>query len=318
MITIDPKLFNEDTIAPQTARRNDELRAWHAERPEPWDFPVEVLREARKAGASIFPTEAPDENARTESISHNGRNVEVRIIKHRDGKARGTYLHIHGGGWTWGAADEMDVRLREMSDECGLDCVSVEYRLAPENPYPAAPGDCETAALWLLEGEHDLGRERFFIGGESAGAHLSAVTLLRLRDRFGDMPFHGANLIAGCYDLGPGPGVLHWDRQRLILTRDDVQHFCSFYLPGDEDRRAPDISPLFGDLEGMPPALFCIGTQDILLDDNLQMAARWERQARNATFDIVPGGCHVFQAFRDLDITRKSDTKAFAFLKALM
>lgn len=318
MLTIDKSLFCDAAIAKQTAELNAELRAWHAQKPDPWDFPVDVLREARKAGGSIFPTEPLDDEAEMRNVTWNGHSVTVRILKHRSKQSRGTYLHIHGGGWTWGSCTEQDVRLREISDECGLDCVSVEYRLAPEHPYPAAPDDCEAAALWLLNAQHELATEKLFIGGESAGAHLSAVTLLRLREKLGAMPFHGANLIAGCYDLGPGGSVQHWNRERLILTREDVSHFCNFYLPQDSIRRHGDVSPLFADLSEMPPALFTIGTQDILLDDNLQMAVRWERQAGNAVLDIVPGGCHVFQAFRDLNITRDSNARAFAFINALI
>ena len=89
---------------------------------------------------------------------------------------RGVYLHIHGGGWTWGTADEQDPWLDRLAERCGLAVVSVEYRLAPENPYPAAPDDCEAAALWLIrEAESRFGTSRLFIGGESAGAHLSAA-----------------------------------------------------------------------------------------------------------------------------------------------
>ena len=87
----------------------------------------------------------------------------------------------------------------------GLAVVSIDYRLAPEHPYPAAPDDCEAAATWLLsEGTKEFGAERVFIGGESAGAHLALVTANRIRDRLGGL-IHGLNLVFGIYDLNGTP-----------------------------------------------------------------------------------------------------------------
>jgi acetyl esterase/lipase len=87
-----------------------------------------------------------------------------------------------------------DTMLLTLADHAQVAVVSVHYRLAPEHRYPAAPDDCETAALWLVEhGAAVYGADQLIIGGESAGAHLSAVTLLRLRQRLGFCPFAGAN-----------------------------------------------------------------------------------------------------------------------------
>src|SRR3546814_18340797 len=85
-----------------------------------------------------------------------------------------------------GGADLQDPRLEAIADRAQLTCVSVDYRLTPENPYPAAPDDCETAALWVLANAMaEFGADTITIGGESSGAHLAVVTLLRLRDRHG-------------------------------------------------------------------------------------------------------------------------------------
>ena len=188
---------------------------------------------------------------------------------------RGAYLHLHGGGWTIGAGDLQDPALWELAQATGLTAVSVDYRLAPEHPYPAGPDDCEDAALWLLA--HHEGR--LTIGGDSAGAHLAVVTLLRLRDRHGISPraFAAANLVFGSYDLTGTPGRLLWGERELVLSGPLMDWFADCFLPGmsADERRSPDVSPLYADLRDLPPALFSCGTLDPLLDDSLFMEARW-------------------------------------------
>ena len=106
-------------------------------------------------------------------------------------RSRGVYLHIHGGGWVLGAADAQDPMLETIADGTQLTAISVEDRLAPEAPYPAGPDDCEAGALWVSDHLSDFGGDALAIGGESAGAHLSVVTMLRLRDRRG-CPYSGS------------------------------------------------------------------------------------------------------------------------------
>ncbi len=152
-----------------------------------WAFTPAQIREARKAGRGPFPL-AP-KSPRAEVITIEGKRgpIELRIIAPE--KPKGVFLHIHGGGWVLGANDTMDPRFVAMADTIGWATVSVDYGLAPEAPYPAGPDDCETAALWLVsEGAKRFGTTTFAIGGESAGAHLALVTLLRLRDRHGLTP----------------------------------------------------------------------------------------------------------------------------------
>ena len=117
-------------------------------------------------------------------------------------RARGVYLDIHGGGFYMDSAARGDKRNRELADALHLAVVSVDYRLAPEHPWPAAPDDCEAAALWLVEeADARFGTSRLAIGGSSAGATLALATLLRLRDRGAVGRFTGAALQFGTYDL---------------------------------------------------------------------------------------------------------------------
>jgi acetyl esterase/lipase len=142
----------------------------------------EGLRQAR-ARLAVAPTPAgPPAVERLAEAA--GRRVPVRILAPEGGAPRGVYLDIHGGGFYLGWAGRGDARNRRLADALGIAVVSVDYRLAPEHPWPAAPDDCETAALWILDHAEALfGTRRLAIGGVSSGATLAIATLLRLRDR---------------------------------------------------------------------------------------------------------------------------------------
>ena len=291
---IDPKLFSPTAIAPATQALNDEILAKLAALPDQWSFPVDEVRRLRREGRGPFPSRPKSDRARIVEIEGPAGPVALRVIA--PDAPRAVYLHIHGGGWTFGGADEQDPDLERLAAR-GIACISVSYRLAPEAPYPAAADDCEAAALWLVrESESVFGTGLFMIGGESAGAHLSLVTMLRLRDRHGLTPFIGANLFAGCFDLSLTPGARNWGSEKLILNSRDIGIFADNFC-GPHDRRNPDISPLYADLRGLPPALLSVGTRDPLLDDTLFLAGRWAAAGNTCDLAIWPGGCHVFHRF---------------------
>ena len=167
----------------------DETRAFNAALVEllATQPPVEAVgaaaaRAARREGRSFWPPPVYLDEARDVTIVGRTGEIRLRVLAPRR-EARGVYLHVHGGGWALGAADLQDSLLAEIAEESGLAVVSVDYRLAPEHPYPAAVDDCEDAALWVLgEGRRELGAgAELALGGESAGAHLAVLTLLRLR-----------------------------------------------------------------------------------------------------------------------------------------
>jgi len=206
------------------------------------------------------------------------------------------FLHIHGGGFVTGSPEMTDLLHEILSKELNLAFVSVDYRLAPEHPYPAGPDDCEAAALWLLEhAEREFGSARLLIGGESAGAHLAACTLLRLRDHHDAADrFGGANLVFGIYDLGGTPSQRGVPERPDLLTVEQIEYFAELFTPGRsfEERRDPDISPLYADLHGLPPALFTVGTDDHLVDDTLFLAARWALAGNEAELLVYPETPH--------------------------
>ena len=294
MATHDP-----EALLAETRAFNAEFEQLLASVPSVHTVPPEQTRRARREGRGIYPTPVFLPEARTLEINGPGGPVPLRIIA-PEREPIGAFLHIHGGGWTLGENDMQDPRLDRLARETGLTVVSVGYRLAPENPYPAAPDDCEAAAVWLLgeEGKATIGdASRLAIGGDSAGAHLAVVTLLRLRDRHAITGAFGAAVLQyGGFDLSMTPSQRLWGARNLVLSEPIMSWFADQFLPvhDREQRRDPDISPLFAELSAMPPAIFTVGTQDPLLDDTLFMEARW-RTAGNATeLRIWPEAPHGF------------------------
>lgn len=314
---IDPTLFRPEAISDETREFNAWLEEELAKVPDQTGLEPQQIRDARRSGRGWRGAVEFSERATERIIDGPGGDLTLRVFV--PDSVRGVYLHIHGGGWVLGAADEGDAaRLRE-ADANQVAVVSVEYRLAPEHPYPAGPDDCEAAALWLVENaQAEFGTDRLIIGGESAGAHLSAVTLLRLRDRHGLTPFHGANLVYGAYDLAMTPSCANWGERNLVLSTPIVEWFLDHFIPS-EHRRDPDASPLFADLRDMPPALFSVGTLDPILDDSLFMASRWAAAGNDAELAVYPGGVHGFNLMpTELDITRRFDERVDGFFDKVL
>ena len=286
---------------------NAELTRLLAAMPKVHELAPEYTRRARRDGRGILPPPVFLDNARMTDAG----GVPVRLFEPAD--PEGAYLHIHGGGWTLGGADLQDVSLWAIARETRLTVASVDYRLAPEHPYPAGPDDCETAALWFLERFDG----RLAIGGESAGAHLAVVALLRLRDRHGISPrtFAAANLLFGAYDLTGTPSRHLWGDRELILSSPLMDWFADCFLPGmpDRKRKQPDISPLYADLRDLPPALFTCGTMDPLLDDSVFMHARWSAAGNESRLSLWEEGAHAFVAY-PLEQARRSLAEQYAFL----
>ncbi len=317
MFLPDPKLFEDDNIPDDTKALNDKLIAFAQANPSMWDYSPQAVRQARREGKGAFPFETEDPNAENFFIPAQDGDLKLRAIQPDSKSPRGVFLHIHGGGWMLGACDLQDERLKELANDTNLTCISVDYRLAPETPYPAACNDCEAAALWLATKGHEKFNTGFLaIGGDSAGGHLTANALVRLRDKHNITAYKAALFIAGAFDMGGTPSTLDF-HEKLVLTTTDIQNFASAFLQNNEDRKNPDVSPLYANLEGMPPAHFSVGTKDALMDDSLFMANKWVQSQPDTELDIYPGACHVFQYFPELAQTRKSRKRMSDFLNRL-
>lgn len=264
----------------------------------------------RARGETPLPAAVHLESAETSAIPsrESGRDVPCRIFRPQDGKPiKAVFLHIHGGGWVLQDEASQDSALQAIADALGLLVLSVGYRLAPEHPFPAGPEDCYDAAEWLVDNaEKKFGAPLAFVGGESAGAHLSALVAIHLlqssKKQYSSFQFKGLLLHFGAYDLTFTPQAYNFVKPvPLVLDMDLMVSYSDACLPGMslEDKKHPSISPLYADLYGLrlPSALFTCGTQDCLLDDTIFMSTKWMMAGGEAVVKIVPGGAHGYIMF---------------------
>lgn len=294
---IDPLLFRDEAVSDETRSFNAQLQKLLLSQPDVSQFTPDQIRKERREGRGWMGPVYYSDRAETITIDGPGGDLALRII--RADRQNGVYLHIHGGGWVLGGADLSDIQNEAMAIAADVTVVSVEYRLAPEHPYPAGVEDCAAAARWLIDkGETVFGTDRFTIGGESAGANLAAATLLKTREDIGYTGWLGANLVYGSYLPHGTPSVRQWTTRGLILDPEILPWFTDHYDGGQEIAMDdPYFSPLYADLSDLSPALFSVGTWDPLVDDTLFMAARWLTAGNQTDLAIYPGGVHAFDAF---------------------
>jgi acetyl esterase/lipase len=261
-----------------------------------------------KAGLTSIPQPTLLDNAENFSILSRdiGRAIPCRILRPEPGvPVKGVMMHMHMGGWTIGSEDGQDPVLKKIADSNSLLVISIGYQLAPEDPFPAGPRDCFDAAEWLAENaKSTFGAELAFIGGESAGAHLSILTVLHLlrSPKYSSFRLKGLLLHYGCYDLSSTPSVSNFKPSRtLLIDMATVKTHLADFCPGmsAEGLKDPNVSPLYADLVGLelPPALFTVGTMDPLLDDTIFMSSKWMMAGAETVVKVYPGASHAYLPF---------------------
>ncbi|HVT71059.1 MAG TPA: alpha/beta hydrolase [Trebonia sp.] len=217
------------------------------------------------------------------------------------GPEAGTLLYLHGGGFVVGS-HRTGVKLAAglAARAGGLRAYSLDYRLAPENPFPAAQLDALAAYRDLLE--RGTAPDRIVIAGDSAGATLTVQTLILARDA--GLPLPAAAVLFSPFTDATASGRSMTTKHGIdpLFTRADLEWFRGQFLGNDPAAAlAPLASPaLAGDLRGLPPALIQVGSHEVLLDDAVRLAGRFGEADVDATLEIVAGVPHVFQNFTGL------------------
>ena len=234
--------------------------------------------------------------------ARDGYEVPLRIYRPRAVRDAATdvpvILYFHGGGWVQGNVVMYDPLCAHLAAQVRAVVVSVDYRLAPEHPAPTPAHDCIDATVWVAANGPVLRADttRLAVCGDSAGGNLAAVVALAARDAGGPRLRHQALLYPGLDQTLSSPSIEE-NAEAPVLTRANILAFQRHYLPEGADRRDPMLSPLFGDLHGLPPAVVQTADLDPLRDDGLRYAAALREagvDARATNYVRVPHGFASF------------------------
>jgi epsilon-lactone hydrolase len=208
-------------------------------------------------------------------------------------------LYLHGGSWMAGRVEKYRPHISRIAVATGCAVLAIDYRLAPEHPFPNGLEDCVTAFEWMCHNgpEKNNTAQTTFIVGDSAGGNLALATLLTLKD--GDIALPDAAVA-----LSP-PTDMTWSAKSIqthaavdvALNAEIMPLLSSAYLQNDEDPATPYASPLFGELHGLPSLLLQVGDTEILLDDAVRFAKKAQASGVDATLEIYDDMPHVFQVF---------------------
>jgi monoterpene epsilon-lactone hydrolase len=265
----------------------------------------DVLRAAPQASGPVSVTQmrqgfahfmsqfaVPEDVTRT-PIELGGRGA-VRIEPRADARP-GIILYLHGGSFSLGSPETAMALTAHLVERTGVPAVSVDYRLAPEHPFPAAINDCLSAYRDLLD--HDVDPASIVLAGDSAGGGLAVTTTIAARDA-------GLPVPAGIVAFSPGldhtrTGASMTSKEGIdpLFTRAGMERTGALYLDG-HDPEQPLLAPaVHADLTGFPPMLLQVGTNELLLDDAVRLADRARAAEADVVLDVVAGVPHVFPAF---------------------
>lgn len=228
-------------------------------------------------------------------------------------------IYLHGGGWTFGSINSCSRFCGDLAASGITAVLAIDYRLAPEHPYPAALDDTVEAVRWAREhAPEQIDRKRIILAGDSAGGHLAVTAALKLADA-GEEKLAGLVLFYPVTTFEPDING-SWLRYGRSFTNDSklMNAFLDAYCPNLNRRRDRYVSPLSADLAALPPILLVTAECDVLNDQGREFAERAKQQGVRVTYEDIPGAVHIFITMPGMDSAyRTALERAISFLKTI-
>jgi acetyl esterase len=261
------------------------------------DLSVEAARVQMEEGNRVW-NQDPPELASVVDLTMPGAAGPIRLRHYRPSAAASLPLviYFHGGGFVLGSLDTHDRLMRLLALESDAALIGVDYRLAPEHPFPMPLDDCVAAIRWIRSEAARLrvDRERVVLAGDSAGANLALASLLDLRDAPEPHACKGAALFYGCFWRRlDTPAHARFGDGSLRLGTAEMRWFWRHYL-GDGSRPDPRAEPIYADLRGLPPLFLTAAALDPLYDDTIEVDRRFEAAGVAHELKVYPGLVHGF------------------------
>lgn len=261
-------------------------------------FNTMTPQEARRTHAQLErpPSAISLPSVRDRHIPGPGGDLRVRIYRPEGEAPLPALVYFHGGGWVMGSIETIDARCRALAQ--GADCVviSPDYRLAPEDPYPAAAEDCFEVTKWVVASSAGLGvdPDRVAVGGDSAGGNLAAVVALMSRDRGGPKLRFQLLVYPTTSNRSDFPSHIE-NATGYLLTTAEVRWYLDQYAPDTSSREEPYCAPLLAQrLRGLPPAMVITAEYDPLRDEGEAYAHRLQEDGVPTYLRRYDGLVHGF------------------------
>jgi len=270
---------------------------------------VEETRAGFEKLAGMFPVDA---DVKSEPVNAGGVKSEWVTAPGADpGRA---VLYLHGGGYVIGSINTHRTLAGRISRAAKARVLVIDYRLAPEHPFPAAVEDSVAAYRWMLS--TGLKPSRIAVAGDSAGGGLTVATLVAIRDAKLPVPAAGVPLSPWIDMEGLGDSMKSKASVDPMVQKDGLLQMAAAYLAG-KDPRTPLAAPLYADLAGLPPLLIQVGTAETLLDDSTRLAERARKAGVKVTLEPWENMIHVWQVFAPmLDEGQQAIEKIGEFIRA--
>lgn len=278
-------------------------------KPKPPDPTPEMLRERFDKLADFLPSPS---DIQSEPVTANG--VPGAFISAPGADPSRCIYYLHGGGYVIGSVNTHRVLGYDLSKASGARVLSMDYRLAPEHPFPAGLEDAVAGYQWLLDS--GVKPEHVVIAGDSAGGGLTVATLLALRDRGIALPAAAVCFSPWVDLLGEGASMATRAAVDPMVQKEALVWYTGLYMAGG-DPKDPLASPLHADLSGLPPTLIQVGDAETLLDDSTRLAEKMKAAGVEVELEVWDRMIHVWQLFAPiLSEGREAIAKAGAFVAA--